>query len=167
MGVLSDHLLPAEAAVFVAVQGMRQLTKVDDTNLQFGNIHTAAMALKERQTWVFTLNLCVREDVRCGLVVKQSALCLPLLHPPPHTAPLSSQKSRSPVGTFIFHPPVEIYNLDHRTGDVERRREKQRKECGCLKTDNPFQGFWGGSVVLRCLFVFEKEVALHLLRFLR
>lgn len=73
VGVLSD----AEAAVFVAVQGMRQLTKVDDTNLQFGNIYTAAMALRERQTWVFTLNLRVREGVRCGLVVKQSALCLP------------------------------------------------------------------------------------------
>lgn len=73
---------------------------------------------------VFTLNLRVSEGVSCGLAVKQSALCLPLLHPPPHTAPLSLHKSCFPVGTFIFHPPVEIYNLDHRTGDVEKGREK-------------------------------------------
>lgn len=63
-----------------------------------------------------------------GLVVKHLAVSRPLLHPQPHSAPLSlhkkKKKSRSPVGTFIFHPPVENYNLDHRTGDVERRREK-------------------------------------------
>lgn len=63
----------------------------------------------------------MREEAECGLVVKQSALYLPLLHPQPHTTPLSLHKSRSPVGTFIFHPPVEIYNLDHRIGDVEKR----------------------------------------------
>lgn len=78
------------------------------------------------------------------------------------------------MGTF-FHPPVEIYNLDHRTGDVEESRERRRKECGCLKTDNPFQRFpptgslccvvpliYFGSC---CIFFCQKEVALHLFWF--
>lgn len=60
------------------------------------------------------------------------------------------------MGTFIFHPPVEIYNLDHRTGDVEKEKRGERegetegKECGCLKTDNPFQGLPMGRVLLCC-----------------
>lgn len=51
VGVLFDHLLPAGAAAFVKVQGMRQLTKVNSTSSQFGNIYTAAVALEERQPW--------------------------------------------------------------------------------------------------------------------
>lgn len=81
-----------------------------------------------------------------------------LLHLQPHTA-LSSlhNKNLIPAGNFIFHPPVEIYNLDHRTGDAERRREKQRKECGCLKTDNPFQGFPTGRFCCVALLICFQE----------
>lgn len=57
------------------------------------------------------------------------------------------------MGTFIFHPPVEIYNLDHRTEERNRR-----KECGCLKTDNPFQDFPHGIVLLWCAaYLFSRK----------
>lgn len=49
VGVLIGHLLPEGAAAFVKVQRMRQLTKVNSTSLQSGNISAAATAPKERQ----------------------------------------------------------------------------------------------------------------------
>lgn len=72
----------------------------------------------------------MRGSLRCGFRVKQSALYLPLLHLLQHTAPSSLHKSCFPVGTFISHPPVEIYNLDHRTGGC--REEKRETEEGVV-----------------------------------